>query len=154
MQLDEAERALFAELLCGDGEALADYAELFDDSDATVKRAIFNRQRNTLFAQLVARDGMRCRLRLPDICQGDSDLVVDHLLPLATNEVNKRLGRTAKQPGRKVAAQSVGSNHPHNLALACARCNAFKKHRLLDRERLRALVLENRRNVAEHNDAS
>jgi 5-methylcytosine-specific restriction endonuclease McrA len=56
---------------------------------------------------------------------------LDHLIPLSSNELNKRLRALPRVGKAKVARQSFGSNHADNLILACKRCNAFKKHRLL-----------------------
>jgi 5-methylcytosine-specific restriction endonuclease McrA len=61
---------------------------------------------------------------------------VDHLIPLSSNVLNKKLRKMKGENKKKVPAQSFGSNDLSNFILACSRCNAFKKHRLPSSELL------------------
>jgi 5-methylcytosine-specific restriction endonuclease McrA len=129
------DRTHFADLLCdGDAELLScRYGHLFDFRDPAAKRADFNRVKQDIRRRHLAAYGPRCMLQYPGICTG-GPLVLDHFIPLSSNVLNKELRTVRAQRGKKVPTQSFGSNHPDNLVLACERCNAFKKHRLPDRE--------------------
>ncbi len=111
---------------------LEPYAALFDFRPVAVKRAEFNRLHIQLYQKLVERDGRRCAWHLVDDCEQDNHLAIDHLVPLSSNKLNKDLRRMQPSRGKKVPTQSLGSNNPANLVLACAKCNNHKKHRLLD----------------------
>ncbi|MDD4628765.1 MAG: hypothetical protein PHE68_05230 [Candidatus Peribacteraceae bacterium] len=125
----------FASVLCdGDPATLQEkYAQYFDHRDPAVKRREFNAKRRAIVNELRARYGDDCMLQYEGMCQGRAT-AVDHLIPLSSNILNKRLRNMQSPPGKKVPTQSFGSNHPDNLILACERCNAFKKHRFLNRE--------------------
>jgi len=73
-----------------------------------------------------------CQLNLSNDCLGNQKLQVEHLIPLSSNKLNKRLRKRIAPPGKKVPTQSLGSNHISNLVLACEKCNRMKKHRLPD----------------------
>jgi 5-methylcytosine-specific restriction endonuclease McrA len=105
---------------------------LFDFRRAAQKRREFKAIRRNLFAELVQERGHNCQLRLDAKCQRDTNLVVDHFIPLASNEVNKKLRRMKAPRGKKVLAQSFGSNLLATLVLACGHCNGKKKHRIPD----------------------
>jgi hypothetical protein len=84
-----------------------------------------------LLDELISTHGGKCQLNIHPECNRDGIFEPDHIVPLSTNELNKKL-RVIKPTGiEKVLAQSFGSNHIKNLTLACKRCNAFKKHRLI-----------------------
>lgn len=136
-----ADEAFFHELLCDPEESLSQYYTLFDFRDSTVKRKEFNRYRAKLFAQLLQAYGCACQLQFPSICTSNGTIVVDHIIPLSSNTLNKRIRNLVSVPGRKVPAQSFGSNHFANLAIACSRCNAYKKNNFLERDHLK-LVLQ------------
>lgn len=100
----------------------------FDFRDPVEKRKEFNQIRNQVFEELKLKHGDQCQLVCHPECEGIVSQV-DHLIPLSSNVLNK-LFRELKGNGRKkVPAQSFGSNDRNNFVLACARCNAFKKHR-------------------------
>jgi len=107
------------------------YKYLFDFRDPKIKRKEFNFIRKKVFSDLVKRYGLVCRLKLHPDCSKIKKFDVDHIIPLSTNELNKKLRNMKPQLGKKVSTQSFGSNHPYNLTLACSRCNAFKKHKIL-----------------------
>jgi 5-methylcytosine-specific restriction endonuclease McrA len=130
----------FENLLCESGEDLSKYESLFDFRTPSVKRREFGRERARLCAALLIQYGQVCQLRYSDKCNIASGIVLDHLIPLSSNKLNKELRHVSAFPGRKVASQSFGSNHANNLILACCNCNNHKKHRLLTREQLKPLL--------------
>jgi 5-methylcytosine-specific restriction endonuclease McrA len=145
MKFEYAEdRRFFRKLLCKRGRGLSAFANLFDFRPPHTKRAEFNRKMRTLRADLIARYGKVCQLRLLDDCGLQHGLAVDHLIPLSSNKLNKELRQLAAKPGRKVATQSFGSNDPANLVLACGRCNGYKKHRFLEPSKVREILSRKR----------
>jgi len=74
------------------------------------------------------------------MCDINSGINVDHLIPLATNKLNKELRNLKAEPGRKVKSQSFGSNHIDNLIIACADCNNYKKHRIIERAKIQSIL--------------
>lgn len=125
----------FAQLLtAGDVVRLREeYADIFDFRDPAVKRAEFDAIAPGVREGLLEKYGEVCQLQLHPECSKEKMWQVDHMVPLSTNELNKKLRHAKAVKGKKVIAQSFGSNHPRNLVLACKRCNAFKKHRLMMR---------------------
>jgi len=127
------DREFFANLLSGgNSERLEkEYADLFDFRHPAIKRWEFDKTSKKVLKELLEKYGEVCQLKLHPDCSKEKVWQTDHVIPLSTNELNKKLrhmGRTGKE---KVLAQSFGSNHPRNLILSCKRCNAFKKHRLI-----------------------
>ena len=104
-------------------------SELFDFRSLSEKRKEFNKMRDSVFERLISTYGDSCQLRYHNDCS-EKATQVDHLIPLATNVLNKQLRLRKGENGRKVPAQSFGSNHMSNFVLACKRCNAYKKHNL------------------------
>ena len=102
---------------------------LFDFRSPDLKRKEFNKIRNKIFQELVNKYGSSCQLNCHEDCSGEGK-EVDHIIPLSSNVLNKQLRNMKGQNGKKVPAQSFGSNNESNFALACKRCNAYKKHRL------------------------
>lgn len=105
----------------------------FDSRDPLVKRKEFNSQRNKLLKQILKERHAECQLKLLDQCEGN--IVLDHMVPLSSNYLNKYLHKEKAEKGKKVVTQSFGSNHPGNLLLACERCNNYKKHRFVRRDK-------------------
>ena len=101
----------------------------FDDRDPLVKRKEFNSKRNKLLKQLLKERGAECQLKLFSQCEGS--LVLDHMIPLSSNALNKHIHNIGAERGKKVVTKSFGSNNPENLLLACAKCNDHKKHRFV-----------------------
>lgn len=102
---------------------------MFDSRDPKIKRREFNSQRNKLLEQLLQERGERCQLELSENCEGK--LVLDHQIPISSNEVNKHIRHIKPEKGKKIPSESFGSNHPDNLLIACEKCNSFKKHRFV-----------------------
>jgi 5-methylcytosine-specific restriction endonuclease McrA len=145
MNFEYAEdRRFFRKLLCERGRGLSAFAHLFDFRPPHTKRAEFNRKMRKLRAELIARHGTVCQLRLVEDCSVKYGLAVDHLIPLSSNKLNKELRQLAAKPGRKVATQSFGSNDLGNLVLACGRCNGYKKHRFLEPSKIREILSRKR----------
>jgi hypothetical protein len=110
-----------------------EFAHCFDFRPAAVKRREFNKMRKRILQQLIEKYGENCQLRLHSDCSKQRIWEPDHIVPVSTNELNKRLRKLPRIGKAKVIAQSFGSNHPDNLTLACRRCNSFKKNRLIAR---------------------
>lgn len=137
----------FVMRLCDEGEDLDRYGMLFDLSDPAKKRAAFARICAPMKATLIQKVGLVCMLRSSRDCDPSSGLEIDHLIPLSSNKLNKEIRGAAKSmiiDGhlKKAPTESFGSNHPRNLALACKRCNAEKKHRFLDRQTIKRVLSE------------
>ena len=107
------------------------YFRLFDFRSPFLKRQEFNKKRSDIFKKLVKRDGLKCQLSLHPDCSKLKKFDIDHIIPLSTNELNKKLRNIKPSKGKKVPSQSFGSNDESNLILACSRCNAYKKHRII-----------------------
>jgi len=99
---------------------------LFDFRDPDLKRKEFNAIRDAVFAELQRRYGTGCQLCCHEDC-GGVGTVVDHLIPLSSNVLNKTLRGMKATADKKAPTQSFGSNHVDNFVLACRRCNAFKQ---------------------------
>ena len=130
----------FQTYLCDEGEALDKYESLFDFRTPREKRLEFNSRRNILLASLREKYNDQCQLHFEGICDKQSGWVVDHLIPLSSNILNKRIRNMPAAAGKKVLTQSFGSNHINNLILSCARCNNHKKHRFLPREHIKRIL--------------
>ncbi len=143
-EFDE-DRAFFKKLLCHDDDALESFADLFDFRSPKVKRTEFGRIKAQVLRDKLALHGPVCQLRLAEDCNIASGLVLDHLIPLSTNKLNKALRwqgteRDASGGILKAPTQSFGSNNPRNLVLACVNCNSLKQNRILDREHMQRLI--------------
>jgi 5-methylcytosine-specific restriction endonuclease McrA len=128
----------FFESLFEDIGPIESWLHLLDFSDHDKKQINFNKERNQVFLRLKAQYRSVCHLAYPNICTGRSE-AIDHMIPLATNILNKKRGIKAKS-GKKVPTQSIGANHLHNFALACNKCNGHKKHRFLDPSHLARVI--------------
>jgi 5-methylcytosine-specific restriction endonuclease McrA len=133
------DRVFFEDLLFGICDSEDAFLRLFDFRSADVKRKEFNRLRNNLFIKLAENSKSRCCIQFPDICDSNSNLVIDHIIPLASNHLNKTLRMIRPTSSNKVPSQSFGSNHLENLILACEKCNSHKKHRILTKEQLKEI---------------
>ena len=105
----------------------------FDSRDPLIKRKEFNSQRNKLLKQILKEREAECQLKLLEQCEGN--IVLDHMIPLSSNYLSKHLHKEKAEKGKKVAAQSFGSNHLDNLLLACEKCNNYKKHRFIKKDK-------------------
>lgn len=108
----EEDRTLFEGLLCDENESLAGYADLFDFRPATEKRRECSRLVKTVLPKLKRQRGEVCMLQYAPDCDASSGLTIDHLIPLATNVLNKSLrGVTGRRlpDGRWIKAPSQSS---------------------------------------------
>jgi 5-methylcytosine-specific restriction endonuclease McrA len=123
----------FADLLTnGDITKLhTQYTHLFDFNHPAIKRWEFNKVSKKLLQELMEKYEGKCQLCIHPDCSKEAKFECDHIIPLSTNELNKTLRNMKRVSKEKVSAQSFGSNHIDNLILACKRCNAFKKHKIL-----------------------
>lgn len=122
------DREFFDQLLRGCG-GVDSNAVLFDFRSPLEKRRDFQRVRDDAFQTLLAGLGPKCELACHPDCAGTAE-ELDHLIPLASNALNKQLREFRGQDGHKVPSQSFGSNAIRNLVLSCRRCNAFKKNKM------------------------
>lgn len=102
---------------------------LFDFRDPDIKRKEFNKIRNQVFNDMLRDFGHVCMLKIDGKCEGNS-AVVDHLIPLSSNVLNKDIRGMRARNGKKAPTQSLGSNDMLNFVLSCRRCNAFKMNKL------------------------
>ena len=114
---------------------------MFDFRLPATKRKEFNKIRNDRLKQLISIHGLTCMLNLY-CCDLNSGTAVDHLIPISTNKLNKELRQLKAEQGRKVITQSLGSNHIDNLVISCNNCNNYKKHRILERNKLIHILKE------------
>ena len=131
----------FEELLNVKRGELDRFSHLFDFREPAIKRKEFNNKRKSILKHLLSEDGEICRLGF-DCCDINSGIAVDHVIPLSSNVLNKRIRKVKPEKGKKVPTQSFGSNHIDNLIVACNNCNGKKKHNFLDSEKLQE-ILEN-----------
>lgn len=132
----------FRDLLCNAGEDLSKYACLFDLREPPkIKRDEFRfRYKQQAWKELEEKYGRVCQLQLSELCEANNPTHIDHVIPLSSNELNKHLRKSKASSGRKVLTESFGSNNISNLVLACSKCNNNKKHRFLDRDRIRKIL--------------
>lgn len=133
----------FRERFCEEGECLSKYAALFDLREpAGIKRPELSPQKyKQAWDALENKHGRVCQLQYCKECEINNPTVIDHVIPLSSNVLNKESRKSLPiSPGKKVAAESFGSNDISNLVLACTKCNANKKHRFLDRDAMRRIL--------------
>ena len=109
------------------------FSDQFDFSDPTAKRRVFDGLKKRAMETMIEQGRTHCELQLIEDCDS-SKLVIDHIIPLSSNELNKHLRKMVAPVGMKVPAQSLGSNHPSNFLVACEKCNSFKKHRFIKKD--------------------
>lgn len=125
----QEDKEFFRLLLCQNKEKLEDYSFLFDFREPKIKREEFNKIKKIFFSNLVKKFGKNCMLKYYKICNQKSGFVLDHLIPLSSNKLNKELRNMIATKGKKVLTQSFGSNNIGNLVIACKKCNSYKKHK-------------------------
>ena len=127
------DREFFLTLLaCGNEKKFeTEFSDYFDFRHPAIKRWEFDKIHKKILADLLEKYGEVCQLRVHPDCSTVAIWESDHIIPLSTNELNKKLRHMGRSGSEKVPAQSFGSNHHKNLTLACKRCNAFKKHRII-----------------------
>ena len=139
MNFEYKEDKIFFQHLFKEFGGLERNHDLFDSSDPLLKRQAFNRIRNKVFRKLQDKFGDICMLNFHADCANSADQV-DHLIPLSSNILNKTIRAMKAEKGKKVSAQSLGSNNDRNFVLSCSRCNAAKKHHIPDSELLNKVL--------------
>lgn len=143
MQFENPEDQDFFVYLLADGDIEyfnREYSDLFDFRHPAIKRWEFDKVSKKVLRELIEKHKGECQLRIHPECNTESGLEPDHIIPLSSNVLNKDLRSMKSGVGTKVQSQSFGSNHPRNLTLACKKCNALKKHRILTGDVLRRLI--------------
>jgi 5-methylcytosine-specific restriction endonuclease McrA len=137
------DKQFFADLLTdGDVNLLEHaYSDLFDFRHHAIKRWEFGKVRKKILQDLIEKHHGVCQLGIHPQCSSESRLEPDHIIPLASNVLNKKLRKLPAPKGMKVLSQNFGSNHPRNLTLACRKCNGLKKHRILSGAILLKLIV-------------
>ncbi len=133
------DQKFFQELLCNEGEEFSRYEPLFDFRSPDIKRREFKKIVKRARLELEKFYGRVCQLRCSDMCDIESGINIDHVIPLSSNKLNKELRQIKALKGKKVLTQSFGSNHISNLILACKKCNSYKKHRFLSKPELKRI---------------
>lgn len=116
------------------------FADRFDFSEPTEKRRIFDGLKKQAMDEVAKQERTRCELQLVQDCDSKK-LVLDHIIPLSSNELNKHLRKMIAPQGKKVPTQSFGSNHQSNFLVACEKCNNFKKHRFIKKDDNKWLII-------------
>lgn len=140
----------FADILTnGDTENLdKNFHQFFDFRAPNIKRNEFNATKSSIKRLLIDKYGGQCILQISPKCSKNIELVIDHLIPLSSNKLNKKLHHMAHDIGKKVQTQSFGSNNDINLILACKKCNALKMNKLPDAYPIvRKLIIERAANI-------
>jgi len=132
-----ADKEYFEKNVFGRKLKVEDIETYFDFSNPNQKRFEFNKIRNKIYRTLLSRYGKVCFLKIENICNEKSGFDVDHLIPLSSNVLNKKLRKIKPSRGQKVPTQSFGSNNLKNLIIACKKCNAHKKHNFPTIEQVR-----------------
>jgi 5-methylcytosine-specific restriction endonuclease McrA len=130
----EEDEYFFKDLFNTSNKETYTFDHFFDFRNPHVKRKAFNRMKKKLYNDMIELYGERCMLSYDNICDPESGFVLDHIIPISTNTLNKVLRDMKAQPGKKVPSESYGSNHMDNLAIVCNRCNGHKKNRLLSKK--------------------
>ncbi len=130
------DREYFANLLANrDIEKLeSDFSELFDFEHPAIKREKFNKIKKKVLKELLDRYGNECQLKIHEDCSKVNKFETDHIVPLSSNELNKKIRGMVMFSSEKVKRQSFGSNNMKNFTLACKRCNAFKKNNFFEKD--------------------
>ena len=128
------DRAFFCNLLAGGDSVRFEqlFGDFFDFRHPAIKRLEFDRTSKQALAGLIEKYGEVCQLQLHPDCSKEPIWETDHIIPLSSGELQRKLRNLKNNPdGSKPKSLSYGSNHPRNLILACKRCNAFKKQRIM-----------------------
>ena len=147
MQFEHPEdEEFFALLLANENkeELRAKCMPRFDFLESSVKRADFDKLKKLVMKKMAQEGRTKCELHLLEDCDSQN-LVLDHIVPLSSNELNKHLRKMTAPQGKKVPTQSFGSNDPRNFLVACEKCNNFKKHRFIKKDALGWVIYDFKR---------
>lgn len=134
------DKDFFKNLLCDENENIEKYSFLFNFSDPRIKRREFTKKYNKILKYLLDYYGNVCQLNIDMKCNVDDGIVVDHIIPISSNKLNKVLRKMNKEPGKKIRTQSFGSNDIKNLIISCKKCNSTKQNGFLDKEKYKKLI--------------
>lgn len=137
MQFEYPDDEQFFAMLLAEGSKenlRAEFIHRFDFREPSTKRADFDKLKGLAMKEMVQQRRTKCELHLIAGCD-DQKLVLDHIVPLSSNELNKHLRKMRAPQGKKVPTQSFGSNHFSNFLVACEKCNNFKKHRFIKKDK-------------------
>ena len=135
---DEEEIKFFQELLETDN--ILNYLYLFDFRDEKIKRKEFTKQYKKIMKYLIEYYGKNCLLKTTPQCNIDDGIHIDHLIPISTNLLNKKIRNIERDFGKKAKTQSFGSNDIRNLIITCKHCNENKKNKFLTKEKYKELI--------------
>jgi hypothetical protein len=127
------DKEFFADIL-SDGDMVAfekKFKDFFDFRDPKVKRKEFNVIRDRVFNKLIKKYGKKCQLQLSSDCKMSKKFAVDHIIPLSSNQLNKKIRKIKGVLRKKTQTQSFGSNLDKNLTLSCQKCNSLKHNKIL-----------------------
>lgn len=133
----------FSDLLCEEGEDLSKYDSLFDLREPydIKRRELTSSKYKQAWKDLEEKYGRICQLQFVESCDFNNPTCIDHVIPLISNELNKKIRKSKPLiAGKKIQSESFGSNDISNLVLACGKCNSNKKHRFLSREAMRRIL--------------
>jgi len=88
----------FERLLCSESHTIEHFCHWFDFRPVAEKHSEFNNHRNNLKEILLSKHGEECMLNL-SMSDMSSSLVIDHLIPLSTNQLNKSLRKKKAAKG-------------------------------------------------------
>lgn len=121
------DKKYFTDILCGgDVEKLEkNCKEFFDFRSPSIKRKEFNVKKRALLPPI-----FKCAKGMCQICKSSKGTEVDHIIPLASNQLNKKFRKMhptiVSGMLKKVPSESYGSNNLMNLQLTCKSCNRKK----------------------------
>lgn len=140
---------IFPKEIMENEEVFMSFFDFRDPKTNWIKRKEFNKIKKQVKEDLIKKHGEVCQLWYNNMncrCDLDSGFVVDHFIPVSSNKLNKELVRRQKttkdKNGKtvKVKTQSLWSNHPNNLIIACNVCNNHKKHRIPTKELIEKIM--------------
>lgn len=93
----KADEKFFKDLLYCNNESIDRYSALFDFRDPNIKRKEFNSFRKLMLEKLLNERGKKCELSYEGICDINSGIQIDHMIPLSSNILNKKIRKLTKK---------------------------------------------------------
>src|SRR3989344_9240106 len=87
------DKKFFVDLLAGGDEKRfeSEFSNFFDFRQPAIKRREFNKTRKQVLKDLLKKNGEVCQLHLHPDCSKVKIWAPDHIIPLSSNELNKKL---------------------------------------------------------------